>query len=147
MISKFLTVLRHHDGVERYLNGDCHHLALALHTIHCTGTLRACLRETWMAEKDQWHADYSHMVYVDPLGETWDIDGSGAQYRWTRQWNGVNKDELGRPQQTLWMDIDHPISEWLLAHGCLYRDVLVQRIVGQYKIWQKNPETYLRRLT
>lgn len=39
--------------------------------------------------------------------------------------NGVNKDELGRPQQTSgWTH--HPISEWLLAHGCLYRDVLVQ---------------------
>lgn len=58
----------------RFITGDCHTLAMALHESSGRGgSLQACLYG---------EGSYSHMVFIDANQRSWDVNGEGAQQRW-----------------------------------------------------------------
>lgn len=70
-----------------FTDGDCHTLAIALHQAHGgQGVLHACLRKTIEDDGAIFTTWYSHMVYTDKDGNSWDIDGADADSRWEEQW-------------------------------------------------------------
>jgi hypothetical protein len=93
-IESLIEAARSRWGQGRFLTGDCHILAMALHeATGRVGTLRACVQNA-----DGPWVSYRHMVLVMPDGQSWDISGSNAVSRWdTRE-----KTTASRPE---WVDV------------------------------------------
>lgn len=88
-------------------DGRCHDLALALWTAMGQGHLEALLRTDEEDASLQW---YSHMVFVDATGQSWDAEGDQALDRWTDQWGS----------DTEWEYLDVPpadLSVFLAKYG------------------------------
>lgn len=66
-----------------FTGGKCHDLAIAFLRHFNRGAAYACIREMKDADTGEvFSITYSHAVYEDHNGDTWDIDGFNADERW-----------------------------------------------------------------
>lgn len=129
-IRKAVEHIASHWGVDMFLSGDCHTLAMALHQAHAqagaddgrTGTLWACLRKAVDESGQVVTTTYSHMVYVAPNGAAWDIEGVDADERWDEQFSTQTRDKWGLIMVLDWIQVPCACPDysdthvWLLAH-------------------------------
>jgi hypothetical protein len=124
---------------DMFENGDCHTLAMALHqAFDREGTLWACLRKSVDDEGISHTTTYSHMIFVDRQGTSWDIEGAEADERWDERFDLENPDKWGLMTELEWVIVPslHPQYSdthiWLQEHyGCInttLQDQLVQEI-------------------
>jgi hypothetical protein len=94
-------------GTDRFTNGDCHVLAMALHkVIGRQGSLWACLRHEMDEDGELFSTTYSHMVYSPPDDSSWDIEGPGADERWVAQFDDdAEPDEDGLVNEFEWVQV------------------------------------------
>lgn len=84
-IETFLSNVKSSFDEFRFVSGDCHSLAVALHKLF-NGELCAIIREEFDEDGEPYSITYSHMIFIDGNSVEWDIDGSDADARWTEQW-------------------------------------------------------------
>lgn len=134
-----LAHITHHWGSDPFLNGDCHTLAMALHQASAApgahqyrvGSLWACLRLEIDEDDQVITTGYSHMVYDDLDGVSWDIGGPGADERWAERFNFDAIDKWGLRTELKWVQVPHAQPDyadthlWLQEHyGCI--DMVLQ---------------------
>lgn len=102
-----------------FTDGDCHTLAVALYqAMDCQGKLYACLRDSFNEDGLLFSTGYSHMVYGDPNGVNWDINGSQADTRWEDDFDFTDTpDEHGLVHEFRWVDVPYDTYQcWLQDH-------------------------------
>ena len=107
-LHSFLDLIRSRYGSQRFLQGDCHALALALE--HGFGGELLMLME---------NENYVHSLWRDPRGEYWDIEGDQAYARSQRRWGNLALDVV-EPEG--WIDR-------IEGHGTVFDTVLYAEIV------------------
>ncbi len=111
-------------GAERFEDGECHILAMALLRAMGTGKLYACMRETLNEDGSVYSVGYSHMVYECPKSELWDIRGIEADVRWEERFPDMDvPDKWGMTSRFNWVEVPHTlpdlgdVQQWLLEHS------------------------------
>lgn len=113
----------------RFVSGDCHNLAVALHK-QFKGELCAIIRDEFDEDDEHYSTTYSHMMFIDEHGIEWDIDGSGADERWIEQWP-ENRDECGHTSEFsyLSMTLDE-LPSFLAEHNCKLDEMLINELLN-----------------
>lgn len=108
----------------RFVNGDCHNLAIALFKIF-GGELWAIIRHEYDTDDELYSITYSHMIFTDKNDINWDIDGDEADERWCQQWDDF-PDEDGHTSEFEYKKIEiGNISAFLNVHNCKIDEELV----------------------
>jgi hypothetical protein len=107
-LHSFLDLIRSRYGSQRFLQGDCHVLALGLQ--------RRFGGELFMLMENE---HYVHSLWQDPRGEYWDIEGDQAYARSRRRWGNL---ALDRVVDAGWIDR-------IEGHGTVFDTVLYAEIV------------------
>lgn len=130
-------------GEHRFINGSCHDLALALHEqAGGAGELRVGYRVLLEERGDvvPLHESYSHMVYVDPEGEAWDIGGRHAITRWERRLQVGEDPKTGHIKQVEWVSIEpERIPAFLQEWGGTSDPDILDRLRGAFTKPAENP--------
>jgi len=112
----------------RFVSGDCHNLAVALHKLF-QGELCAIIREEFDEDGEPYSTTYSHMLFIDGQGVEWDIDGSGADERWVEQWP-EDGDEDGHTSEFSYVALlIEDLPEFLSKHRCKLNDELIKELL------------------
>ena len=127
------------DKHHQFRNGYCHDLALALYMANDRqGELLAGLRTETDADGEVGETIYSHMVYLDPQHNEWDMYGDDATAEWENQWPEGREDEDGVTSSFSWEGIEpDEIDQWVKNHGgTMHPDVLekVLNIAKEFKL-------------
>jgi hypothetical protein len=113
----------------RFVSGDCHNLAVALHK-QFKGELCAIIREEFDESDELYSTTYSHMLFIDENGIEWDIDGSGADERWIEQWP-EDGDEDGHTSEFNYVSLTlDDLPEFLAENDCEIDEMLVNELLN-----------------
>lgn len=115
-----------------FTNGDCHTLAVALYqAMGYQGKLCACLHETFDDNALPFSVGYSHMVYQDPNGVFWDINGPDADVRWEDYLDLSDEpDEDDLVHALRWTDVPYETYQmWLQEHFGAIDNVLTGKLM------------------
>jgi hypothetical protein len=113
----------------RFVSGDCHNLAVALHK-QFKGELCAIIREEFDESDELYSTTYSHMLFIDENGIEWDIDGSGADERWIEQWPD-DGDEDGHTSEFNYVSLTlDDLPEFLAENDCEIDETLVNELLN-----------------
>lgn len=117
-ITNALHNVRQQYGEEPFVEGDCHTLAVALlESNDRQGTLVACMLDDADAGAAE-PAEYLHMVYRCPEGQTWDINGDNADRRWEERMVAAG---VCTTAKLRWEEVPYQgYQVWLQEHyGCI----------------------------
>lgn len=104
-------------GIDRFISGDCHNLAVALLQANKDeGSLFACIRKEMEEDGTLYSTTYSHMIYECGNAKKWDIDGADATERWEFQWR-IDAHKDGLCNELEWIKVEpENLGNWLGEH-------------------------------
>jgi hypothetical protein len=117
--------------------GDCHSFAIALYdALRGSGSLCACLRQSFCEDGSKFSLGYSHMAYETVDGELWDAGGNEADVRWEERWDsGDQPDKHGLTYSFLWKTVPrHKVEVWLQKHGAVHDATLTRDIAADLRV-------------
>lgn len=113
----------------RFVTGDCHNLAVALHK-QFQGELCAIIREEFDEDGELYSITYSHMIFIDSQRVEWDIDGSDADARWIDQWPEEG-DEDGHTSEFSYVTLTiDELPAFLEKYNCKVDETLVKELLN-----------------
>lgn len=128
-IETFLSNVKASFDEFRFVSGDCHNLAVALHK-QFQGELCAIIREEFDEDGEPYSITYSHMLFIDSTHVEWDIDGNDADARWIEQWP-EDGDEDGHTSEFSYVSLTlDELPAFLAKHDCKVDETLVNELLN-----------------
>lgn len=119
------------DDYHQFRSGSCHDLALALYNANGErGKIVACLRKEIDPDGDFDQTTYSHMIYIDPDGQEWDMDGDNASEKWEQQWPEDPESEDDPVIEFTWEKVNaKDLTHWVVSRHSLMHPEVSEKIV------------------
>ena len=128
-IETFLSKVKASFDEFRFVSGDCHSLAVALHK-QFQGDLGAIIREEFDEDGEPYSITYSHMLFVDSSNAEWDIDGNDAYERWIEQWPEEG-DEDGHTSEFTYVPLTiDEVPEFLKKYDAKLDETLINELLN-----------------